>query len=81
MTKTFNVVAAILAICLSSGRAYADCNWAVSSYKSAVSDIEMRLKRYLSVSQIAKALTTVLQNFDACARRRATLKARYQTIN
>ncbi len=46
MTKTFNVVAAILAICLSSGRAYADCNWAVSSYNSAVSDIEMRLKRY-----------------------------------
>jgi hypothetical protein len=46
MTKTFNVVGAILAICLSSGRAYADCNLAVSSYNSAVSDIEMRLRRY-----------------------------------
>ena len=46
MTKKFNVIVTILAVCVSSGPAYADCDSAVSSYNSAINDIETRLKRY-----------------------------------
>ena len=46
MFKSLNVFAVILSMCLSTGHAYADCNLAVSSYNSAISDIETRLRRY-----------------------------------